>query len=400
MQPRRILVASPIEPSGASWLLNCFVELGIRVDHKPVVDRIWQGAALLPDASRMWTMQKNGRAALNPKAAVLKKFLPALTRQADFVFRDDLSVHYVQDLPPCQIGEHSRVLMVRDPRDALYSSFRRGSPTLTFEEFLHLPHPNTLLSRSAHWALFVAAWLSLPNIHLVRFEDYKRDAEGTLRAILSALALTYTDSDIERAVQCSSFESARAAELALRDKLPFERQVANRSGKVGEGRDHPIVSPSIPEIEGATASILRMIGYDTQAPAERDVFAAARFSAAFLAFFDTVHLPDSVKSVPLDMAASEHHLFALLSLAYRLNDGVLSRAGLASAELRVLIDSLQELNARHAAWLADRLSSTRSQFGDGSSYFFQRIRAMRRPQGRGPTLRPDAGGPAQSGDPS
>ena len=381
-QRRRILVASPIEPSGASWLLNCFLELGIRIEHKPVVDRVWRGPA--PSApDRMWVARDDGRVALNPRAGVLKKFLPALVRHEDFRFRDDVSVDYVQDFPAPRPDGGQRVLMVRDPRDAFYSSFRRTEPTLSFAEFLGFPNPATLLDRSAHWALFVASWLSLPNIDVVRFEDYKRDAEATLRAVLAKLALGYADRDIEAAVALSSFERAREAEQLVRDQYRFDRQLANRSGTVGEGRDHALVQASIPQIERETATMLHALGYDVQARTASDAFAAARLSTAFLTYFETVHLPEAVTRAKLDMAASEPALSGLLSFTRRLDSGLLARTGLSPAESRLLIDSLQEFLRRHAAWQAEHLSSIRRAFEDGSDHFFRRIRDTRHSAGSG-----------------
>jgi hypothetical protein len=387
---KRIVVASPIEPSGASWLLNCFLELGIRIDHKPAVERVWRGSVPPPDSGRMWIARDEGRVALNPKAGVLMKFLPALVRRAEFRFRDDVSVEYVQDLPCRRLDERLRVLVVRDPRDAIYSSFRRNDPALTFPEFLSFRNPYTLLDRSANWALFVAAWLALPDIHVVRFEDYKQDANRTLRAVLAKLGLAFDDCAIADAVQRSSFERARDAENAIARQFPNDRQVANRSGKVGEGREHAEVREVLPEIERKTATLLRALGYAGPVPAGYDDFAEARVSAAFLGFFDTVHLPAAIASAPWDLGASQDIVCALLAFAHRLDRDLLIRAALPPAETRALLDSLAGFTLNHAAWLAQRLQTTRSNFGDGSSYFFEQIKQMRESRRAGPATAPPA----------
>ena len=379
---RRIIVASPVEPSGASWLLNCFLELGIRIDHKPVADRVWRGRA--PKAERIWIDTGDRQHMLNPKAGVLMKFLPALARHDCFVFRDDVRVDYVQDFPPCvpASGEPdgiSRVLMVRDPRDAIYSAYRRAAPALTFAEFLHFPNPDTLLGRASHWALFVAAWLATPAIHVVRFEDYKQDAEATLRAVLAALRLTSPDRDIENAVRYSSFEQAREAERATSERFPHDRQVANRSGTVGESQSQTEARASMPEIEAAAGSVLARLDYAAPAPPARDAFIEARLARAFLGFFETIELPAEFDSAPPDMAASAEFVFSLLALAHRLDAQWLGRAGLAPAEARALLDSLAEFARNHAGWLAGNLAATKAGFGDGSAYVFDRIRQMRQP---------------------
>ena len=264
MPARRILVASPVEPSGGSWLLNCLLELGIKVGHKPFVDNVWRGSHPRPDANHIW-IAKDGGFELNPKAASLTTFLPILARQTRFFFRDDVEVEYVQDFPARTPDDRSVVLIVRDPRDALYSMYRRVAPGLSFEEFLRFPNPATLLDRPAHWTLFVACWLACPDLHVVRFEDYKRDAEATLRRALAALDLHYDDARIADALHQSSFEKAREAEARFRERVPGEHQVANRAGQVGEGRSRPEVQATIAEIEAAASPALQRLGYDVLA---------------------------------------------------------------------------------------------------------------------------------------
>lgn len=371
----RILVASPIEPSGASWLLNCFLELGIRVDHKPVVDRMWRKPA--PPAACMWRAGAGGGHALHPRAGVLQKFLPALTRRAEFRFRDDVVVDYVQDFPSRRPVGDPVVLFVRDPGDAIYSSYRRAAPAMGFERFVGFPNPQTLLDRPAHWTLFMAAWLALPVRHVVRFEDYKRDADATLHAVLAALGLSYADGDVAEAVRLSSFEKAREAEQTVRDRYPFDRQLANRSGTVGDARGAPLVQASLTRIVATASTVLRQLGYDVQAAPLADMVEAARLSVTCLAFFDTVRLPDLVASVPASVASSAEAACKVLDFAHRADRGVLTGAGLSPADLRLLLGSLAEFTRRHAEWLARHLDAGRSAYGDDSPYAFERIRQAR-----------------------
>jgi len=378
----RILVASPVEPSGGSWLLNCFLELGIRIGHKPVVDRIWRGSMPPPDPYHIWMARNDGACELNPKAGALKKFLPTLSSQACFRFRDDVDVEYVQDFPLPGADPVRTVLVVRDLRDAIYSMYRRTATELSFAEFLDFPNADTLLARPAHWALFVACWLAVPNVHVLRFEDYKRDAETTLYAVLSALGLHFTASEIARAVRLSSFERARDAERAVREQFPGDRQVANRSGKVGEGRTHPDVRPLITRMEQSAGPVMKALGYETEAPTSGDPFEAARVVMRFLSFFQRVRLPAEMSAVPDAMPAADSVVFPLLRFAHRLDDELVRRAGLPSFEARALHDSLAELVVQHGGWLAGRLAAGRENYRDGSAYFFQRIKQMRQENAR------------------
>lgn len=375
--PKRILVASPVEPSGASWLLNCFLELGIKIGHKPVVDNIWRGSDPRPSADHIWVRKHDDLFELNRKAAVLTKFLPILARQTSFRFRGDVAVEYVQDFPPRSLAADHLVLMIRDPRDSIYSLFRRIAPRFSFEEFLRFPNPQTLLDRPAHWALFVASWLARPDVHIVRFEDYKRDAGTTLRSAIEALDLHFDQDSIAQALHRSSFESAREAERIFRERFPGDVQIANRAGQVGEGRGRSEVRPLIEEIERATATVLAALEYQAKVEPSSDPFAPARLSARFLSFFETVALPAEIAAVPVDLTAAENMLFKLLAFAHRLDADLVDRAAMSPDEARKLHDSLAEFIRKYCEWSAGRIESMRADYSDGSAYFFNRIREMR-----------------------
>ena len=67
----RIVLVSLREPSGVSWIINCLLELGIRVDLQPTVDQIF-GFGQQP-ASAMWLPEADGRWRLHPRASALTK---------------------------------------------------------------------------------------------------------------------------------------------------------------------------------------------------------------------------------------------------------------------------------------------------------------------------------------
>jgi hypothetical protein len=375
MPEKRILFASPVEPSGGSWLLNCFLELGIKIGHKPFVDNVWRGSTPPLPADHIW-IRADGRHVLNPKAAMLVKFLPSLGRQQSFAFRDDVEIDYVQDFASRQPDGRPVILIVRDPRDAIYSMYRRQAPQLTFAEFCRFPNPLTLLDSAAHWALFVGAWLDQPDVHIVRFEDYKRDAEATLRRVLERFDLGGSDEAIRAALDQSSFDKARAAEAAFRARFPGDPQLVNRAGKVGDGSDRPEVQALLPEIERATAPLLRRLGYGVEQAGEGD-FSAARLNAQVLSFFGTVGLPPFSGPEP-DRAEADRHVQELLAFAHRLDGDLIRRAALVPEAARQLIDSLSEFSGHHHAGLAARLTALRREYGDGSAYFFQRIKDLRK----------------------
>jgi hypothetical protein len=376
MPRKRILVASPVEPSGGSWLLNCFLELGVKVGHKPFVDNVWRGSHPPLPADHIW-QEADGGYRLNPKAAMIVKFLPGAGRRSRFAFRDDVELEYVQDFAHSTFDGRPLMLIVRDPRDSIYSMYRRVAPELSFEAFYRFPDPVTLLDRAARWALFVAGWLDHPQVQVVRFEDYKRDDEATLRAALAPFDLGFTDAEIEQALAASSFEKAREAEAAYRERFPDDRQTANRAGKVGEGRSRPEVQALIPEIERAAGSVLRRLGYAVGEGQASDT-SAARVNRQFLAVFRKIRLPEEFAAPMPDIEAADRHLLALLSFANRLDEDVIRRAGLAPDEARQLVDSLSEFSGSYRDWLAGRMAKAREKCSDGSDYFFRRIKDLRK----------------------
>ncbi|MFT5429435.1 MAG: hypothetical protein ACI9OJ_000106 [Myxococcota bacterium] len=229
----QILLSSPREPSGVTWLINCFLELGIRC---------FRGSS-----NAMWE-ETSGRSSLRPREAQLQRWLPALGRHAKtgFAFRTDVEVLWHHDWPDWR--HRGRTLyFVRDPRDALYSRYRRDDPDLSFHEYANTLDSYSLLDRADTWTLFTRCWLAKPGAIVCRFEDYKQDAAETLANALEALELAYSDRLIEHAVEFSSFQHARAAEQAyLRDHPDEANVVINRSGKVGASGD----------LEGADALIM------------------------------------------------------------------------------------------------------------------------------------------------
>lgn len=140
------------------------------------------------------------------------------------------------------------VLLVRDPRDAVYSSYQwfRGFSAAwlpenpkgqgTFAEFLDGLGINSE-PPIAHWAAFNQSWLdALPRFRrsaVVRFEALKSRPVETVAALLAEFGVAVARSELERAVERSSFEAMRAHEVRVAGDGPR----VNRRGKVGEWRE-------------------------------------------------------------------------------------------------------------------------------------------------------------------
>ncbi len=148
---------------------------------------------------------------------------------------------YPADFP---LSHSAALLLVRDPRDAIYSYYRwrlgfsEEGEDGSFEEFLLRPGP-TGVPPCLDWTRFHQAWLakgrSLTNAFVVRFEDLKRNGPEALAPILRVLAPSVDAPDLRRAFEVSSFEAMRAHEDHVAGEEGAKRIM--RRGKVEEWRE-------------------------------------------------------------------------------------------------------------------------------------------------------------------
>jgi hypothetical protein len=375
--PIQILLASPREPSGGSWLINCLLELGIRVNMKTIVDRVWRSANSARSPAATWESADNGEWRLHPRADSLRKWLPVLSRRETLKFRDDVTVFYVQDLPRPEFQGARTVLFVRDPRDAIQSYYRRIRPGLSLQEFVRFPHPETLLDAITHWRLFVDGWLAREGIHLYRFEDYKLDDVALLTRIVKDLGLEASTADIERAAFESSYEKARAAEERYRAAHPGDDEIAMRAGRVGEWKDSSELVDLSREIETHAGSLLTRLGYPCRLPAAHSRATYAISQLRFLPAFEGIELPSAWREAastadPMDCP----FLSETLARAAKIDAHTISGARLHAREARQLLDSLCEYARAWQQHQQNRTDAIRAEFENGSNYQMMRIREL------------------------
>lgn len=240
--PRDVPIAG-YPGSGASLLGNILLELGFDyVDPYSEVIIGNGGTSVVSD----WALYR----ARLPATAARDRGAAAGRRDAPRFFKNHLYPREYQGVP---VG--GAVILVRDPRDAVYSSYqwfrgfsRHWMPDApkgqgTFAEFLDGTGINDE-PPIAHWAAFYQAWLDaldgFPRSTVVRFEDLKADPAGTTTRFLDGFGLTVDDAEVRRAVERSSFESMRAHEDRVAGSAPGDpdqQPRINRRGKVGEWRD-------------------------------------------------------------------------------------------------------------------------------------------------------------------
>ncbi len=332
MKPDKIFLISPREPSGATWLINCFLELGIKTSRETI--------------GEMWIPVAGGGYVLNPVENHLKKWLPMLSRQEVFHFRDDIEVVWAHHWPRKYHAGHRIVYFVRDPRDALFSRYRRESPDLSFQEFLNFPDPKTLLDKASNWCLFNELWLSQPNIRAFHFEDYKQDARRTLEAVLGFLGLCVGELALLGALEASTFEKAAEAEKAYRAQHPDDVQLINRASKVGNWRASDDAA-SIAAISDRASGLLARFGYDAGSGSRGGYICFPQ--AQVLRFFRQLSVDDAtwryLYEAQQGATQTAEQVQRLLAFMRTLNDGLLRRSGLSHYEIHTLLCSLEEFAA-------------------------------------------------------
>lgn len=216
---RKILIASSREPNGATWLINCFLALDVKC-FRNVQDQ-------------MWKVQPDGSYVLSEDEKLLKKWLPALHYKKEFHFKKDLVLEWVHEWPQNKYLGQDIIHFVRDPRDALFSRYKRERPNLTYAEFIEFPDNNSLLNKADNWFLFNYLWSKVPDTLVVRFEDYKVNPKQLLISILNHLQLSFTDDEIEVALDMSTSDKASKVEMMYESMSSSGGQIVNQGGIVG-----------------------------------------------------------------------------------------------------------------------------------------------------------------------
>lgn len=203
-------LVSPEAPSGAGWLANCFIELGIPA-WKP-----WNA-----DDREHWIDLGGHRYRHRLDGSPWSRVLPALVDGRELQFRagDAVRVHHVW--PGVYPRAERTILFLRDPCDALHSAWHRQLRSATIagdtefgafcaSRFYHYP-----VSWADYLLLFLRVWHAALREFggiVVSFEAYRRDAHATLAETLDRLAIRAKPADIARAVEASSLARVHEAE--------------------------------------------------------------------------------------------------------------------------------------------------------------------------------------------
>lgn len=228
-------VVSAQFPCGAAWLANAMLELQLPLRH------LWGF-----DTFNEWTVLEAGLWRYSAQHLPWRQTLASLRLEREFRFRDDMLPRFSHAFP-WQLNMCTKVvLMVRDPRDALYSEWRRHlqnsglATNIGFVDFLRQPFNDGPISNMDMLWLHCCSWLSfLQNnskaVYLLRFEDWKRHPVKSLGDVCQWIGLMASPSELAFAAKASEVSHLQRIESDLLACNPASKQY-NRAGQVEEWR--------------------------------------------------------------------------------------------------------------------------------------------------------------------
>jgi len=245
-----------------TWLVNVLLELGIKTTNPNFEPGHWQ--------------TDGAKSVISEKALEhLRWHLPILHKTDEFMFQPDLNVFWEHRLSFAMAAKHPTILYVRDPRDAIYSLYKRHfSEVMTYRDYLrradrwpdhfgqlfNLPAPDT-------FACFCLFWMNLAeimNIRVVHFEDMRADPVTVVSGLLDFLGAPRDADEIERALAESSFKKAKDAMQSCEQNTGKQFATARR-GQIGEWREtHG--PEELGGYEGSANYLMWKLGYEVASP--------------------------------------------------------------------------------------------------------------------------------------
>jgi hypothetical protein len=255
-------VVSPELPCGAAWLANCFLELNIPVW------RPWD-----TDVDDEWKRLAPFHYQYTASQQPWKQILPALQYLREYQFNPGHAACFRHQWPIAYDKKHRLIFFVRDPRDALFSYWRRTIHNqtkfnLSFENFVHSRYFHHPFSFREYLLLFLQLWKNYLNEadHLIiRFEDYRSNARRTLGRILNFLTIDTEDDQVNRALNCSDFSAVKRVE----DQMEKNAMLKNKFNHAGIAFEYQkSYTPAMHECLGTDFDdVCKWLGYTSYADA-------------------------------------------------------------------------------------------------------------------------------------
>jgi hypothetical protein len=248
-------------PCGASWLASMFLECGAP---------IWNPWNV--DMSLEWRHLRGNEFEYHYPGNPWSRVISGLVTGRRFAFNEAIVPRFSHDVPGHWTPSNRLILFVRDPRDALFSAWRRlqaaAAPAPTpFIDWLHetdsvwgLPRATAYLLHLGTWRHFAA--LSGSEVRIVRFEDVKTNGRLVFQGIqtfISAPKFAPSESEIDHALAASSFSTLQKIENEMIRDGVFDRRV-NFAGLAHEYANHFDKSTHA-AFGSAGGAIYRWLGY-------------------------------------------------------------------------------------------------------------------------------------------
>lgn len=145
-------------------------------------------------------------------------------------------------------GKVKVIVVLRNPRDTLVSYYhfyritREMSFPGTWDEFFELVKAKELLYGDIfQWDLAWWALKDLPNVHVVKYEDLKRDSAAGICSIGDFLGKQLSPADVEKLCEATSFSSMKASPSTNMKAVPgmdHSKGEFMRKGQVGDWKNH------------------------------------------------------------------------------------------------------------------------------------------------------------------
>ena len=231
-------VVSSELPCGTSWLASTLLECDCP---------IWNPWNV--DMSREWRHLGGSTYEYFYPGNPWSRVLPGLVTGRRFNFIGAVVPRFSHATPGHWQPAMQLVIFVRDPRDALFSAWRRMQklqPDIApFVEWVQHIDPTWGVPRCAAYMLHLATWQHYAELNntpslVIRFEDVKANARAEFRRLQNFLpdALnTLPEPHIERALSRSTFEAVKTVEDQMLADGTFDRRM-NNGGVPFEYRTH------------------------------------------------------------------------------------------------------------------------------------------------------------------
>jgi hypothetical protein len=251
-------VVSAMLPCGVAWVASCLFELGVAL-WKP-----WNA-----NTQDEWTPLGDRRFRYACPGDPWRRMIPAMISGRTFTFRATPVPRFTHVWPDQSLPAARRLLVMRDPRDALYSEWiryekSRGNSNYEPASFLDfaLDHADPMRGpRVSYWDRFYGSWMETmtPERDLVlRFEDFKTAPNQSLATVCKFLDLPASSAQIEAAIRNSDFVRVAAIDQEMVNAGLLAWTI-NRAGKVNEYQS--AMTPEMKAVFSCHSPLWQALGY-------------------------------------------------------------------------------------------------------------------------------------------